>query len=217
MSAVVELAQPRKLLSRWHGHGDLLIVIDGAYTYLRADDVEHLAGIPRWSTGDTVLGDEWPLDVAGVAFYLLDDAFRRCEQHGTLMAREFTAWLLEFLARVDDTVLEEAHQPVPFTNAHTVTQAARALAESLRITLGRDQLFEQLDRLDWIGRNTPDDDWVITPFAHTRDLLTLRPVNVPASNRERRRRYLQIHVTPRGLDELRRLLAPAVPPPPPLF
>ncbi|WZH36275.1 MAG: hypothetical protein PIR02_16125 [Microbacterium enclense] len=217
MTVMVELAQPRKLLPRWYGHGDLLVVIDGAYTYLRADDVEHLAGIPAWGEGDTVLGDEWPLDVDGVHFYLLDDALRRCDQHGTLASREFTTWLLDFLSHVDDTVLEQAHQPVPFTEALTVAQAARHLSTELGINLGRDQLFDHLDRLDWIGRNTPEDDWIITPAAHTGDLLTLRPVNIPAPTKERRRRYLQVHVTRHGLDRLRVHLAPATPPPPSLF
>lgn len=214
---MVELAQPRKLLPRWHGHGDQLIIVDGAYTYLRAEDVEHLAGIPAWGEGETVLGDEWPLDVAGTHFYLLEDALRRCEAHGTLTARAYVEWVLGFLAVVDDDVLEDAHRVVPFTEALTVTQAARHLSAELGITLGRAQLFAHLDRLDWIGRNTSEDDWVITPSAHVRDLLTLRPVNVPAATRQRRRRYLQVHVTRAGLAELARALATPTPPPPPLF
>lgn len=214
---MVQLAQPRKLIPRWHGHGDQLIVIDGAYTYLRADDVEHLAGIPAWNDGDTVLGDEWPLDLNGVHFYLLDDALRRCDKRGTLTAREYSTWLLSFLAGVDDEVLEQAHRVVPFTDALTVTQAARQLSADLDITLGRDQLFHELDRLDWISRNTIDDDWIISPAAHTRDLLTLRAVNIPAPTRDRRRRYLQVHITRAGLAELATHLAPATPPPPALF
>lgn len=219
MSAVLELAQPRKLRPRWHGHGNLLIVVDGAYTYLRAEDVEHLAGIPTWGEGDTVLGDEWPLDLDGMHFYLLADALRRCEQHGTRGAADFTTWLLDFLAGVDDAVLELAHQPVPFTEALTVTQAARQLSADLGITLGRDQLFAHLDAFDWIGRNSPEHDWVIDPTAHRLDLLTLRTVIVPAPNRDRRRAYPQVHVTPRGLAELARRLTPTPTPPPtpPLF
>lgn len=215
MSAVVELAQPRKLVPRWHTHGDLLLVIDGAYTYLRADDVEQLSGIPPWGEGDTVLGDSWPLDVEGVHFYLLDDALRRCEQHGTRTAREFTAWLLDFLASVDDAVLENAHRVVPFIEALTVAQAARDLTRQHGIRVNRKQLFAALDDLDWIGRNSPEHDWVISPEAHARDLLTLREVNIPAATREGKRRYLQVHVTRRGLAELVKALTPAEPQPAP--
>lgn len=223
MSAVLELAQPRKLLPRWHTHGDQLIVIDGAYTYLRASDVEHLAGIPAWGEGDTVLGDEWPLDVDGIHFYLLEDALRRCEQHGTAGARAYVAWLLEFLASVDAAALENAHKIVPFTEALTVAQAARQLQRDHGIAINRTQLFAALDELDWIGRNSPDHDWVIGPEAHTRDLLTLREVNIPAATREGQRRYLQVHVTRRGLVELATALAPPpdapapAPHPTPLF
>lgn len=206
MSAVVELAQPRKLLPRWSGHGDLTIVIDGAYTYLRADQVEQLAGIPPWGEGETVLPDEWPLDVAGIPFYSMDDAVRKCEQHGTALALEFVTWLREFLAGVDDEALELAHRVVPFVEAFTVSNAAAILDADPAISMGRARLFAHLEQLGWIERSSPAHDWVITRRPHDRDWLVLRPVRVPAPTRSGWRDYPQVHVTAAGIAELRRTL-----------
>lgn len=203
---MVELAQPRKLLPRWPGHGDLTIVIDGAYTYLRADQVEQLAGIPAWGDGETVLPDEWPLDVAGTPFYAIDDAVQKCERHGTALAAEFVSWLREFLSTVDDDALEQAHKVVHFTDAYSMTRAARILDADPTITMGRDRLFAYLEQLGWIERSSPAHDWIITRRPHDRDWLTLRAVRVPAGNKTGWRDYLQVHVTPAGIAELRRTL-----------
>lgn len=204
MTAVVELAQPRKLVPRWLGHGDLTVVITPDRVYLRADQVEALAGIPPWGTGSTLLPDEWPLDVDGIDFYDIDTATTMCEQHDTALAAEFVAWVNGFLTTVDGVVLEQAHRVTPFTESLTVAQAARALDADPAITMGRDRLFELLEQQGWIERNSTHHDWTVTARAHYADWVTLRAVNVPDGHKTRR--YLQVHVTPAGMTELRRIL-----------
>lgn len=204
---MVELAQPRKLLPRWPGHGDLALIIDATNTvYLRAEHVEALAGVPRWETDSALIAADWPVDVVGVPHYVAAAAIAKCEQHGTALALEFISWLRTFLDQVDDVVLEQAHAVVPFVDAYPVARAAELLDRDPAISIGRDRLFRHLEQLGWIERNTPAHDWVITHHAHQRDLLTYRNVRVPAPTRAGYRLYPQVHVTAAGLDELRSTL-----------
>lgn len=214
----------RRLLARWPRHGDLDIRVDLAdgRTWIRADQVEQLADIPTWSTGDTLLGDEEVHSIDDAWFYDVDGAIAKCAHHGTALAGEFADWLRAFLANVDEQVLEDAHKVVPFTEAHTVAQAARVLDGDPAITMGRDRLFAHLEQLGWIERSSAAHDWIITREPHDHDWLTLRAVNVPDGLGLRR--YLQIHVTAAGLDEIRRTLyalgrgePAAAPAPIPLF
>jgi hypothetical protein len=206
--AVATAATPiyRRLYPRWPGHGDLDIRVDLAdgRTWLRADQVEQLAGIPRWATGDTLLGDEEVLAIGDAWFYDLDGAIAKCAHHGTALAADFADWIREFTANIDDQALETAHKTVPFIHALTVAQAARVLDGDPAISMGQNRLFAHLEQLGWIERSTAAHDWIITCTPHERDWLTLRTVTIP-DGRETRR-YLQVHVTRAGLDEIRRTL-----------
>jgi hypothetical protein len=217
VSAVVELARPRRLIPRWPGHGDLHLLVDDPVVYLRSADVERLAGIPPWGRGETLLLDDEALVLIDtVPYYTLAVAVGRAEYEDTVLAGEFVAWLDEQLPLLlDPAELERAHRVPGFAGAHTVTAAAKILARDLGLRLGRDRLFEHLAGLGWITRAGVDEDWDVTSLAHDRDWLTRRPVAIPAPTRDRRRQYLQVHVTERGLAQLRTALAVGRPEPPP--
>jgi len=208
VGAVATAATPiyRRLYARWprHGNLDIRVNITDRSVWLRADQVEQLAGIPPWATGDTLLGDEEVLAIGDAWFYDLDGAVAKCAHHGTALAVAFGDWVREFAADVDDQVLENAHQRVAFIHALTVAQAARVLDGDPAISMGRDRLFAHLEQLGWIERSSPAHDWIITREAHQRDWLTLRTVTIP--NGIDTRPYLQVHVTHAGLDEIRRTL-----------
>lgn len=202
MTAVAELARTRTtLIPRWFGHGDLTIVVDDERAYLRADQVEQLAGIPPWSTGETLLGDAFPLEMDGRPFYELDEAIARCETAQTTTAGEFLAWLGDTLADLlEDEVLDVA-QPVPaFIGSHPVAAAARLLSDDPEVRIGRQGLFAHMHALGWTERH--DDHWVMTNLPRRRGWLTTRNVALGPH----RGIYPQIHVTPAGLAELGRTL-----------
>ncbi|MBW9095166.1 phage antirepressor KilAC domain-containing protein [Microbacterium jejuense] len=222
MTAVVELAQTRKLIPRWIGHGDLTIVVDGA-VYARADQVEQLAGIRPWSGGETLLGDTWAREIDGQAYYDLDDAIARCEAAGTAQATEFLDWLRTTIEQLlTDEVLDLAHRAPAFIGSYPVALAARILSDDPAITIGQHGLFAHLEHIGWIER--AGTDWAMTNLARRNGWLTVRDVTIPAANRAHRRTYPQLHVTPDGLHHLARTLhalhpdrAPERPPHPQLF
>jgi hypothetical protein len=229
VTAVAALTRTRKLIPRWFGHGDLTLVVDGDQVYARADQVEKLAGIPPWSTGETLLGDTWPLEIDGYPYYHLDDAIVRAEAVATPEATDFLRWLREQLPLIlADEVLDIAQRIPPFIGSYPVSTAARLLSEDPAVVIGQNGLFAHMCQLGWIVRAitvTPDaPDWHITDTARRNGWLTVRDVIVPAANRARRRVYPQIYVTPAGLTELARTLHalhpdrdPQTPPHPQLF
>lgn len=228
MTTVVELAHHRMLIPRWPGHGDLTIVIRDEHVYLRADQVERLAGIPPWAHGETLLGDTWPLELDGRPYYQLEDAVARCEAEATDAAAAFLAWLDEQLEQLlTDEVLDDAQRIPSVIGSHPVRVAARILDADPAVSIGQISLFAHLAVEGWIDRDPQvapqDQDWRITPLARRHGWLTIRNVLIPAANRERRRTYEQIYVTPAGLAELRRTLhalhqtPPPEAPQPPLF
>lgn len=205
MIAVAEVATTRTLIPRWHGHGDLTIVLDGARVYVRADQVEDLAGIPPWSGGETLLGDTWPLERDGRPYYELDDAIARCEAAHTDQAGEFLTWLRVTLDELlTDEVLDLAHRLPGFIGAHSIRTAARLLSDDPAIHIGQQGLFALLEQLGWIERGGAD--WAMTVIPRRNGWLTVRDVTIPAANRAHRRTYPQLHVTPAGLLELARTL-----------
>ncbi|WP_336627340.1 MULTISPECIES: phage antirepressor KilAC domain-containing protein [unclassified Microbacterium] len=217
--AMVELQQPRTVIPRVDGH-DLHILVDHPYVYLRRDDVERIAVIPPWATGETLLLDDDQVhDINGAEYYPLEWAMTRAleDTQAPARARRFLDWLRDELpAYTTDEVLEQAHRVAPFIEAYTVAAAARILDQDPTITIGRDRLFDHMAELGWIERNlTPDAEWVITRLPHDRDWLTLRAVNVGPTTRHGQRRYLQIHITTKGLAELHRTLAGVGRPDPP--
>ncbi|MBN9209321.1 MAG: hypothetical protein J0H96_11745 [Microbacterium ginsengisoli] len=204
-----EVLQMRQLIHQWLGHGKLTVVVDDDEVYLKAADVERLAGIPPWGRGETLLLDDGALvTMNGADFYPLPAALDRARIEDTDLSREFLAWLeAELPALTASDILDAAHRVVPFTVAVTVDRAARILNDDPMITIGRNGLFEHMAALGWIERNDPTHDWVITPEAHRADYLTLRAVSVGAATKTGRRRYMQVHVSVAGLTELRRTLA----------
>lgn len=204
---MVELQQPRTLIHRLDGR-DLRVLVDTPYVYLARDDVEAIAGVPPWGTGDTLLtaADERSIEISGVTFIPLDVATDRVRTDATDQDRAaaFLAWLDEHAPTfTDPRVLELAHQPASFATAYTVAAAAKAIADELRIDLGRDRLFDHMDALGWIERNEPGAPWIITALPHNNDWLTLRAVGIgPRRSGKTQRQYLQIHVTPAGLAKL---------------
>ncbi len=204
---MVELQQPRTLIHRLHGQ-DLRVLVDTPYVYLSRDDVEAIAGVPPWGTGDTLLtaADEHSIEISGVTFIPLDVATDRVRTDAIDQDRAaaFLAWLDEHAPTfTDPAVLELAHQPASFATAYTVAAAAKTIADELGIDLGRDRLFDHMDALGWIERNEPGGPWVITVLPYNRDWLTLRAVSIgPRRTGKTLRSYPQIHVTPAGLEEL---------------
>jgi len=223
---MVELQQPRTLIARVDGT-DLRILVDHPFVYLRREDVERLAAIPPWATGEQLLlDDDQVLEISGTEYYPLEWALSRAIED-TLDAHKatrFLDWIRDELpAYTSDQVLEQAHRVPHFVTAHTVAAAARTLSADPTISIGRDGLFEYMATLGWIHRATPNrtgnpaGDWTISRTAHDRDWLTLRPITIGPATRHGQRGYMQIHVTDAGLAELHRLLAgistPAPPPP----
>lgn len=204
---MVELQQPRHLVHRVDGH-DLHVLVDHPYVYLSAEDVEAIAGVPAWATGESLLLDEGQtVDLDGVTFYPLDEAVARAREESLTPERaaRFLAWIEEHLPLIlDPELLEHAHRVPSVTQSYTVAAAAEILDRDPAISMGRARLFEHMAFLGWIERRVGD--WAVTPLAHGRDWLVSRPVIV------RGRRYRQIHVTRAGLIELRRSLvaSPAV-------
>ncbi|MCC2031803.1 phage antirepressor KilAC domain-containing protein [Microbacterium allomyrinae] len=229
MSAVAELAPTRKLIHRWARQGDLYIATVGDRVYARADQVERLAEISPWSGGETLFGDTWPLVLEGFPYYDLDDAIARCESAGTPRAAAFLEWLTDTLApMLTDEVLDLAQRVPSFIGSHPVNIAARLLSEDPAVQIGRAGLFAHMHQLGWIlrtvGKAAQHSDWHIAQAARRAGWLTVRDVTIPATNREHRRTYSQIHVTPAGLTELARTLHAlhpdrdtAAPPHPQLF
>lgn len=202
MIGVTELAQTRKLIPRWIGHGDLTIVVDGVRVYVRADQVEQLAGIPPWSGGETLLGDTWALELDGQPYYELDDAIARCEAAHTDEAAAFLTWLRETLDELlTDEILDLAQRAPAFIGSYPIRIAARILSEDPAVSIGQHGLFAHLERLGWTER-AGSSDWTMTALARRNGWLTIRDVTIPAANRAHRRTYPQLHVTPAGLTEL---------------
>ncbi|WP_345750082.1 phage antirepressor KilAC domain-containing protein [Microbacterium rhizophilus] len=202
----MELQQPVKMIARWPGHGDLTIMVDGAYTYLRADDVERLADVPAWGAGETVLGEAWPEELDGIPFYPVDAAITKVNEHaGKETARQFLAWLDSALpGLLDPESLARARRDVGFMNSLTVRQAARTLDRDPAITIGQNTLFAHLEREGWITRG--DDCWQPTVMARANGWVTIRRMKHPAPGRDRHASYEQVYITPVGMTQLRTTL-----------
>lgn len=198
---MAELVQPVTLVARWPHHGDLRIVVDGPYAYLRAVEVEQLAGIPAWGEGETVIGDEWPEEFNGEPFYLLDAAMTKLRRHlDEPTASEFVAWLDEVLPNLlaPDTVAA-ARTSASFTRGVTVRHAARQLAGA-GIHLGRTGLFHTMHELGWTRRD--GDSWALTSLPLDREWAAVRQIRHPNPGKGRAASYDQIYILPAGLDEL---------------
>ncbi|MGX9348122.1 hypothetical protein [Microbacterium sp. KNMS] len=195
-----------KIIPRWAGHGDLTVVVDGARTFLRADDVERLAQVPAWSEGETVLGDEWPEELDGVPFYTLEAAIAKAMEHaGKEPARLFLAWVATDLpAYLAPDVLAQARRDVSPLMSYTVDSAARALATDPGVRVSRHNLFEHLERLGWVER--VEGEWKPTETARASSLVSSRWEPHPDPARPKHSRYERVLVTPAGLDELRATL-----------
>ncbi|MGO1267347.1 MAG: hypothetical protein ACTMIY_12000 [Microbacterium gubbeenense] len=198
---MVELAQPVTLVARWPMHGDLRVVVDGTYTYLRATDVEQLAEIPAWGEGETVIGDEWPDELNGEAYYLVDQALAKLRRHlDEEAASGFVAWLDEALPDlIAPETVAAARKPTSFTRGVTVQQAARQLAGA-GIRLGRTGLFHTMHELGWTRRE--GDSWALTSLPLDREWAAVRQIRHPNPGKGRAASYDQIYILPAGLDEL---------------
>lgn len=223
MNAVVELTRNVTLIHRWHGHGDLTIVTRGGRVYLRADQVEQLAGIPPWAGGESLLGDTFPLELEGNPYYDVDEAIARCETADTSTAAAFLTWLNDSLEQLlTDEVLDLAQGIPGFIGSYPVRVAARILDQDPAISIGQNSLFTLMHLHGWIERDQHD-DWTITLTARRNGWLTIRDVTIPAQTKTHRRAYPQIYITPAGLTELATILhglhqpIPDAPPPPTLF
>ncbi|CAN7238710.1 phage antirepressor KilAC domain-containing protein [Microbacterium sp. LjRoot45] len=206
---MVELQQPRPIIPRVDGQ-NLHILVDHPYVYLRRDDVEALAGIPPWGTGEKLLlDDDQVVDINGAEYYPLETALHRARYESLTPSKAdaFLQWVeAELPQYLTPEVLEAAHRVPAFSEAYTVAGAARLLDQDPEISTGRDRLFDHMAELGWIERNTEGvDAWIPTSTATSRDWLTLRTVYV--GPRRNARPYLQIHITNAGLTELRRTLA----------
>ncbi|MDJ1113210.1 phage antirepressor KilAC domain-containing protein [Microbacterium dauci] len=226
---MVELQQPRTLIHRVDGR-DLRVLVDRPYIYFARDDVETIATVPPWGTGDTLLteADEHTIEISGVAYVPIDVALNRVRDDAKdrVKAHAFIAWVEEQRPTfTNPDILELAHQPASFASAYTVAGAAKALADELGIKLGRDRLFELMDSLGWIERNSETSNWMVTALPHNKDWLALRAITIgPRRTHAAGQQYLQIHVTQAGLVELARILrlqqpqpAPTPEPTPTLF
>ncbi|WP_439593988.1 phage antirepressor KilAC domain-containing protein [Microbacterium sp.] len=201
---MVELAPTRQLIPRWLGHGNLHILVERDRVFVRADQVEQLAGIPPWGRGEQLLDDDW-FEHAGNPYYPLEDAVSRCEFEGTATAAAFLEWLSDTVDELlIDEVLDQAQHIPGFIGSHPVRRAAELLDADPAISIGRTSLFAHMHHIGWIDREAGD--WQMTTLARRNGWLTLRDVTIPAANRQRRRTYPQIYVTPAGLAELRRTL-----------
>jgi len=206
--SMVELQQPRPMIPRVAGR-DLRMLVDHPFVYLRRDDVEELAGIPPWGTGETLLlDDSQVVEINDVEYYPLETALHRAQFESTDARKSdaFLRWVEQELPQyLTPDVLEAAHRVPSFSEAYTVAGAARLLDQDPEISTGRDRLFEHMESLGWIERNDEGvDAWIPTQLPTARDWLTLRTVYV--GPRRKARPYLQIHVTNAGLAELRESL-----------
>lgn len=203
---MADLVRPSKLIPRWVGHGDLTMVVDGGYIYLRAVDVETLAHVPAWGEGETVIGDEWPEELVGEAmgsepYYELDAAIAKCRRHADEPdAAAFLVWLDEMLPDlVAPDVVESARRSTSLVDAITVQRAARRLTEA-GARIGRTGLFSTLEQLGWTRR--VGDTWALTAFATDRQWATVRTIRHPDPHRKGDW-YEQIYITPAGFERLR--------------
>ncbi len=217
MSAVAELARARtKIIHRMPAAGDLWLFVDNGAMFLRADQVEQLAGIPPWSGGESLLDiDDWAM-LDGHACYPVDVAVARCETAATSQSAAFLAWLSGILEVVDDDHLDKAQAVPGFMGSFPVDAAARRLSTDPDIEIGRRALFAFMSDLGWLRRGGVDDDWEVTHLARRNGWLTIRNVLVRGRGR---RSYPQPYVTPDGLTELSRQLKELrhrSPPPPDL-
>lgn len=217
MTDMAVLNPTHRLIPRWEGHGNLTVHVVDGHVYLRADQVEQLAGIPPWTGGETLVDEEW-FEVDGHPCYSVEDAVARCEAHATDTAAAFLAWLdttLEGL--LADDVLELAHKPVGFTTSYTVSRAAKVLSRDPAIEIGMHGLFDHMRAQGWIHRDHPHSDWQLSKGTGPvmAGWLTIREVLVPAAGKIRRRMYSQIYITPHGLEQLRRTLHALNESPPP--
>lgn len=202
MTLMVELARTRtKLIHRMPGAGDLWVFVDGGAMYLRADQVEAIAGIPPWSTGELLVDvDTWET-IDGHVCYPVEAAIARCEAAATPAASRFLAWLREILTSTDDDALDKAQLVPSFIGSHPVHVAARILSEDPEITIGRDGLFAFMHEAGWLNRE--GGDWAVTHTARRNGWLTVRNVPVPGRGRVP---YPQTYITPAGLVELQQRL-----------
>lgn len=210
---IAELVRPSKLIPRWVGHGDLTMVVDGTFVYLRAVDVETLAHVPAWGEGETILGDEWPEELVGEAmgsepYYELDAAVAKCRRHADVPeAVAFLEWLEGILPDlVAPDVVESARRSTSLVDAITVQRAARRLTEA-GLRIGRTGLFSTLEQLGWTRR--VGESWALTALAMDRKWATIRTIRHPDPHRKGDW-YEQIYITPDGFERLREdLSAPA--------
>lgn len=203
MTVVAERARVR-FIPRMPHRGDLVVLVDGDQVLLRAADVEHLAGLPPWSGGETLIDEHW-IVIDDHEYYDHDTAIARAQAAGTPAATDFLTWLEPTLEQLlTDDVLTAATPTTSFLAAHSVRTAARLLSDTPGIDIGQQGLFHLMHELGWTTRTGAD--WEITPTAHRAGWLTTRTVPVPAATRTRSRPYPQIHVTADGIDQLRTAL-----------
>lgn len=215
---MLERTGTRTLIPQWFGHGPLTIKVAADAVYLRADQVEQLAGIPPWAHGEQLLDADWHM-FDGHPYYELNHAIARCESEATDQAAEFLCWLDAQLAELlVDEVLDNAQKVPGFIGSHSVGKAAEILDRDPQISIGRGRLFRHLEVLGWVVR---DSNGTLHPTDRARrsGWVTIR--NVPLElGRRQSRTYPQIYITPDGLTELRRSLhalnqTPAEPAPQP--
>ena len=206
----VELRQPRTIIARVNV-ADLRFLVDHPFVYFHRENVETIADIPPWGTGETLLlDDDQVVDIDGVEYYTHETTIYRARFDSATPAKGDA--LLRFLeeelpAYLTPDALEAAHRAPSFAEAYTVAAAARLLDEDPAISMGRDRLFEHMEAIGWIERNPADprnpgaDVWIPTSLPTSRDWVALRTVLV--GPRKSARPYLQIHITNAGLTELR--------------
>ena len=202
---MAELARARvKLIHRTPDRRDLWVFIDDGAMFLRADQVEALAGIPPWSGGELLVDlNEWKT-IDGHACYPVEVAIARCENAATPAAAAFLDWVRPVLEQVDDDALDNAQAVPGFSGSFPVDVTARRLSADPEVEIGRRALFAFMHEIGWLSRVGADDDWTVTHLGRRNGWLTVRPVLVSGRGR---RTYLQPYVTPSGLAELHRLLS----------
>lgn len=210
MIAVAELqSPPRQLIPRVAGR-DLRVLVHDDVVYLSQVDVETIAGIPPWGTGEVLI----PIDHAalfpyrGTDYVRLDAALARIHQDATAPheADLLLRWIQHDLpAFTTPDVVALAERPVTtVVGAFTVAGAARQLAARAGVALGRDRLFDHMDRIGWIGRNDASSPWIIAAHPHNEGWLIAKTVTVLSGKKARP--YPQVYVTPAGIDALERTL-----------
>lgn len=211
MSAVAELQQPRQLIPRVAGR-DLRVLVRDGIVYLAQADVEAIAGIPPWGTGEVLV----PIDHAalfpyrGVDYIRLDAALARIHDDATELdaATILSRWIEHDLPGfTTPEVVALAERPVTtVVGAFTVAGAARQLAARTGTSLGRDRLFDHMDCIGWIGRNDAASPWIIAAHPHNQGWLIAKTVTVHTGKKARP--YPQVYITPAGLDALEQTLHP---------